>query len=112
MPIDISITGRQRPRKPVTIRADLIETTLRALTEAVLADPPKRCPMNSDPPSYGPISSLALRQMAVSGLLRVDIFVHNFRRVTFLKGPLKGKATAEPPPLKGGGVSRPYKTIP
>lgn len=50
----------------------------------------------------------AVNVLAHRGYIRVELFAHNFRRVTILKGPHAGKATASPT----FGSGKPYKVYP
>lgn len=64
----------------------------------------ERCPIREAlPDSAGP----SLRSLAHGGLIRIEIFNLNFRRVTILVGPHAGKATADPP-LMNGKRPKPY----
>ena len=65
-----------------------------------------RCPMNDCLPG----GSKSLSIMARQGKIFVEVFVHNFRRVTILTGDHKGKTTANPPKY-AGKVPKPYLTI-
>lgn len=52
-----------------------------------------RCPENGTAGvGHGVVPALAR-----AGKIRVEIFAHNFRRVTILAGPQAGQATAPPP---------------
>lgn len=65
----------------------------------------ERCPQS---PPFGPIQSTACGALARAGRIRVEIFMHNWRVVTILEGPHKGKHTARCP---YPNAKRPYKVI-
>lgn len=65
-----------------------------------------RCPVREQLPGANTI----VGELAREGRIFVEVFVHNFRRVTILTGPHKGKATANPP-LRDGRPPKPYLTV-
>lgn len=75
-----------------------------ALLEAAAAVG-ERCPQSRP---FGPLDAPAAGQLARAGRIRVEIFAHNWRVVTIMEGPQRGKATA-PSPHPGRG--KPYKVI-
>lgn len=64
-----------------------------------------RCPMNHP---FGPISPASVAALVAAGRIRSEVYRHNWRVVTILDGPHKGKSTAAPPeggrPYLGNGV--------
>ena len=85
----------------------LIDRTFDALVAVALKG--ERCPVR------GPIGEVgksrippdAVAALARAGRIRIAIYIHNWRVVTILDGPHKGKHTALPP----GVPLKPYKTI-
>jgi hypothetical protein len=65
----------------------------------------ERCPQ-SEP--FGPLKSTAVYALYAAGRVRGEIFSSNFRRMTILTGPNKGKQTADPPQNCGP----PWKVFP
>ena len=63
----------------------------------------ERCPTNEHLP-YG-----GLQRLARSGLLRIEVFRHNYRVVTILTGPFAGAKTKRDPSL--GPDARPYMVV-
>lgn len=72
-----------------------IEADFRRLEEAAAAG--LRCPF-SDP--FGPISTASIGALIEEGRIRSEVYRWNYRVVTILDGPHKGKRTA-PPPFEG-----------
>lgn len=66
----------------------------------------ERCPFSDQIPGGSP----AVSTQAHLGRIRVEIFAQNFRRVTILVGPNKGKHTANPP-LRDGHLPNPYLVV-
>lgn len=62
----------------------------------------ERCPVSSGPEA-SPLKSNHVSQLAREGRIIVEISSKNWRRVTILVGPHKGKSTA-PNPHKGNRV--------
>jgi len=85
-------------------KQDVLDRTF-ALVEAAAAKG-VRCPMS---PPMGTLNSSALSALAREGRLRIEIFMHNWRVVTIMDGPHKGKQTQAAPAGKGSG--KPYKII-
>jgi hypothetical protein len=75
-----------------------------AILESVAAEG-KRCPQNHPD---GPIKTATYSTLARAGRIRVEIYAHNWRVVTIMEGPHKGKSTARSPHR---GSSKPYKVI-
>lgn len=67
----------------------------------------ERCPVNESVPG----GSHAIGELAKAGKIYVEVFRHNFRRVTILVGTAKGKVTMAAPNYPGGAPARPYLTI-
>lgn len=65
-----------------------------------------RCPMREQIPG----ASTIVGKLAREGRIFVEVFVHNFRRVTILTGPNKGATTASPP-VENGKRPKPYLTV-
>lgn len=63
----------------------------------------ERCPITGT----GGLTSGLTTVLASEGKIRIEIYPHNFRRVTILVGPNAGKTTADPPNKNW----RPYKVI-
>ena len=63
-----------------------------------------RCPQNEP---FGPLPGRTMARLAYAGLLEVEIFAHNFRRVTIRTGAWAGARTAAPP----NAALQPYRTI-
>lgn len=79
----------------------LLDKTFAALEAAAAAG--ERCPQNYP---FGPMKSGHSGALAKAGRIRVEIFHPNWRVVTIMDGPHRGKRTA-PAPLGG----KPYKTV-
>lgn len=75
-----------------------------ALLESAAANG-ERCPQSIP---HGPLNSAVTGALARAGRIRIEIFAHNWRVVTLMDGPHKGKQTM-PTPHKGS--RRPYKII-
>lgn len=86
------------------IKQEILDRTFFIVEAA--ADKGERCPQS---PPMGMLNSAALGALAREGRLRIEIFMHNYRVVTIMDGPHKGKQTLPPPAGKGSG--RPYKII-
>jgi len=65
----------------------------------------ERCPQAKP---FGPLDAAAPAALARAGHIRIEIYMHNFRVVTIMEGPNKGKKT-QAAPAKGTG--KPYKII-
>lgn len=63
----------------------------------------ERCPQSYP---FGPLRSNITSALAKAGRIRIEIFKYNWRVVTLMEGPHKGKQTAPSP--EGG---QPYRTI-
>ena len=70
-----------------------IDRTFALIEAAALAG--ERCPKNKP---FGPLSDHAMTELYRSGRIRAEIFARNFRRITLLHGPHRGKMTVSPPP--------------
>ncbi len=75
-----------------------LDAAFRLIEAAAVAG--DRCPQNKP---FGPLRDGAIRGLIAAGRVRSEVYLHNWRVVTLLAGPHKGKATAAPP--QGG---RPY----
>jgi hypothetical protein len=65
----------------------------------------ERCPQSRP---HGPIVDPSMTtRLAREGKIKVEIYAHNWRRVTILVGEHAGKATAGPPKAEW----KPYKTF-
>lgn len=64
-----------------------------------------RCPQREQIPSH------MFSQLAREGLIFVEVYKLNFRRVTILAGKHKGKKTADAPPDIKGVPAKPYLTV-
>ena len=82
----------------------LLDKTFARLEEAAVNG--ERCPMSYP---MGSLNRQATGALARQGRIRIEIFMHNWRVVTIMDGPHKGKQTMPPPNL--GGSGRPYKII-
>lgn len=76
------------------------EKTLEILEVAAIAG--MRCPTNDQLPRDGGCVPILARE----GFIKVELYSHNFRRVTIMQGTHRGKTTKNPPL----GV-HPYKVI-
>jgi hypothetical protein len=81
--------------------ADLMEATFAVIERAAVAG--VRCPVTG---SDG-LTSRLTTALATDGKIKIEVYPHNFRRVTILVGPNAGKTTADPP----NPSWKPYKTI-
>ena len=81
--------------------------TYQRLVAAVLSG--ARCPPNKNYTGTAQpvLVAYVLRQMLKEGFIRIDIYSHNWRVITFLKGPHKGRHTQLPP----NEHWRPYKRV-
>ena len=59
----------------------------------------ERCPCARGPNKISGITNKAIITLARTGRIFIEVSAHNWRRVTILTGPHKGKSTA-PNPLK------------
>lgn len=75
-----------------------------ALLEAAAAAG-ERCPQSRP---HGPLNPASTGHLAREGRIRVEIFAHNWRVVTIMDGPHKGKQTMATPHK---GSEKPYKVI-
>lgn len=64
----------------------------------------ERCPQNSP---HGPLTPGHTTELARTGKIRIEVFRGNWRVVTILVGPNRGKQTAPEP----SGAIRPYMVI-
>ena len=77
-----------------------VEADYRLIEAAAIAG--ERCPQTEP---HGPLASNSIGHLYAAGRIRSEIYRHNFRVVTLLKGPHAGKATAGP----GDGSLKPYR---
>lgn len=82
-------------------RDQVLQSVFNALERAACAG--VRCPVNDE---LSATSRSAVPALAYRGLIRVEVYGHNYRVVEILDGPHKGKRTQAAP--KG---YRPYKVI-
>ena len=88
-------------------RTDRIERDFGLLEAAAVAG--ERCPFSNP---FGPISSASITALVESGRIRSEVYRHNWRVVTILDGPHKGKSTQAAAPglapylVNGGHVGR------
>ncbi len=87
----------------MAITAENLDREFGLLERAAAAG--ERCPQSGN---FGPLKSHFTTALARAGRIRIEIYAHNWRVVTILDGPHRGKRTAETP-YKGTG--RPYMTI-
>ena len=73
---------------------------LELIAEA--ADKKERCPKTGE---FGPLKSHNISVLMKEGYIRSEVYRHNYRVITILKGPHAGKSTAPP---EDGGLT-PYK---
>jgi hypothetical protein len=76
----------------------LLARTFDLYLQAALAG--QRCPQNRP---HGPIYGVCTKTLVDRGMIRVEVYSGNFRRVVIRSGDHAGKATADPP--RGG---KPY----
>lgn len=82
-------------------KTDSLTRTFTLLEAAAAAG--ERCPQASP---HGPLANNRdISPLCHAGRIRSEIYAHNWRVVTILEGPHKGKHTALPP----GAPSRPWK---
>lgn len=81
----------------------IMDKAFPLLEQAAIAG--ERCPQSRP---HGPLHTAATGLLARAGKIRVEIFSLNWRVVTILEGPHKGKHTARCP---HGGSGKPYKVI-
>ena len=86
------------------ISQSLLDKTFDMLVAAAVLG--ERCPQS---PPHGILNKQAPGILARAGKIRIEIFMHNYRVVTIMDGPHKGKQTKAPPNL--GGSGKPYKII-
>lgn len=86
------------------ISQDVLDRAFAQLEAAAITG--SRCPMSDSVVGGSP----SVSQLARDGRILVEVFVHNFRRVTILQGEHRGKTTANAP-LRGGLHPRPYLTV-
>ena len=67
----------------------------------------ERCPCTRGPNKNSDITNKHVTALARAGRIFIEVSAHNWRRVTILTGPRKGKSTA-PNPLKS---ARAYLTV-
>jgi hypothetical protein len=79
------------------ISSERIEATFAVLEAAAIAG--KRCPMSSRYADKG-INSDDVAALTAAGRIFIEISSRNWRRVTILTGPNKGKSTAPNPDPK------------
>lgn len=65
----------------------------------------ERCPQSRP---HGPLNAGSSAALARAGRIRVEIFAHNWRVVTIMEGPHKGKQTMGSP---YAGSGKPYRVI-
>jgi hypothetical protein len=87
----------------VTISAPA-RTALDEIVNAALMG--ERCPINAAE-SAGGLPRGATTELARAGLIRVEVYPHNWRVIEILQGPHAGKRTAPPPNRKW----RPYLIV-
>ena len=74
------------------MKINKLEADFRLLEAAAVAG--KRCPFTQP---FGPIGSDSIPTLVAGRRIRSEVYHHNYRVVTILDGPHKGKATAPPP---------------
>lgn len=76
-----------------------VDESLAILERCAVAG--ERCPITSGPDAHPLLLSAHFGKLAREGRIFVEISGHNWRRVTILTGPNKGKSTApNPDPLR------------
>lgn len=55
---------------------------------------------------FGPLDSTETSALAKAGCIKIEIYAHNWRVITIMEGPHKGKHTQLPDPR-----GRPYKVV-
>jgi hypothetical protein len=86
----------RRTSKAPKLNSARLDAAFRALGAIAAAN--GRCPANEEI-GHGVVAALA-----AAGRIEVEIYGHNFRRLTLLEGPHAGAATKAPP----GASWRPY----
>jgi hypothetical protein len=76
-----------------------------ALERAAVAG--DRCPVGSGPDANPIVGNGIVGKLCAAGRIQVDVYAHNWRVVTILEGPHKGKTTAPCP--KPGAIS--YRSL-
>jgi hypothetical protein len=72
---------------------DWLDKNFKLLEDAALAG--DRCPQSHP---HGPIDSGAITELVRVKRIRSEVYAHNYRVVTILVGPHKGKSTAPAAP--------------
>lgn len=75
-----------------TMTPEALELSFQRIVAAAIAN--ERCPVSHP---HGPLASEAVTMLVEAGRIRSEVYSHNFRRVTILKGEHAGKSTASPP---------------
>lgn len=70
---------------------DKLKQCFDAIVSAATAQPPKRCPTREV------VRSEDVHALVRTGDLKVEVYHHNFRRITILTGTHAGKSTADDP---------------
>lgn len=74
------------------LSATRVEAHFRLLEAAAAAG--ERCPQSNP---HGPMSSESIAALIEAGRIKSEVYAHNWRVVTILDGPHKGRKTAPPP---------------
>lgn len=80
-----------------------LDRAFSLLEEAAVAG--IRCPQREQ------ITSTIFSQLAREGLILVEVYMHNFRRITILAGEHKGKKTSDAPLDHKGRPRKPYLVV-
>jgi hypothetical protein len=83
----------------------ILESAFAQIEAAAVAG--ARCPFSEQVAG----GSASFGRLAREGRILVEVSMHNFRKVTILAGPNKGKHTAEPPLDRLGRRPKPYLVV-
>jgi hypothetical protein len=83
---------------PAEWTAERLNRNFHLLVAAAVAG--ERCPQSHP---HGPIETGAMQRLWDKGMVRSEVFKHNYRVVTIMVGQHKGKTTLRPP-----GLGAPY----
>lgn len=97
------MVNKKVARDTMALSEKQLNATFDALVAAAVAG--ERCPQSQP---FGPFPPSATGILARAGRIRVEIFTLNWRVVTIMEGPHRGKTTAPCPHSKSG---KPYKVI-
>lgn len=92
----------------MALSKELLDETFAVLVACAVAK--ERCPITNRH-CDGVMNGLPnghTAALAKAGKIKIEVFSRNFRRVTILVGPHRGKTTADPP---DGPDAKPYRVV-